>query len=402
MSFTPVQKLSIGTGAALGLLALVGLISYLSITALIGGERAVAGTNANIARLDRLIARTVDAENSQRGFVSTGDERYIEPINAAQSDVEFALDTLRLATEDNPEQRRNLDKLSPLVAKRFREIRAAIALRQRYGLDTAATLLRAEKQMRDGAGILASQMRDQELRVLGERTRVMTERGSTALNFILASSLIALGLALIALQPLRPSVARRLTQRLSQVMLPPIPELQLTVSEEARHAGDRLVRLQQVVHALNGRGVSGLDVATALLTRGAPPLVASLGFVVRRDAAGQYIVIRSLGDVITHLAPAAAVPSNLAGPLIAAEQSQEPVVIESRAERANQFPTLGRFSASGTSDGAFVAVPLVADGAAHGVLLLAFADNRLFSDDERAYLATLGRIGGQSLSSSVA
>jgi CHASE3 domain sensor protein len=400
MSFTPVQKLSIGTGAALGLLALVGLISYLSITQLIGGERAVAGTNANIARFDRVITRTVDAENSQRGYMSTGDERYIDPINSAQSDVEFALDTLRNATEDNPEQRRNLDKLSPLVANRFREIRAAIALRQRFGLDTAAKLLRTEKQMRDGAGLLANQMRDQELRVLGERTRVMTERGSTALNFILASSLIALGLAFIALQPLRPSVARRLTQRLSQIMLP--PELQLTISEEARHAGDRLVRLQQVIHALNGRGVTGLDVATVLLTRGAPPLVASVGFVVRRDPAGQYVVVRSLGDVVTHLAPDAVVPSNLAGPLIAAEQSQEPVVIESRAERAGRFPTLGRFSDSGTSDGGFVAIPLIADGASHGVLVLAFADNRLFSDDERAYLATLGRIGGQSLSSSFA
>jgi CHASE3 domain sensor protein len=401
MSFTPVQKLSIGTGAALGLLALVGLVSYLSITQLIGGARAVAGTNANIARLDRVISRTVDAENSQRGYVTTGDERYLEPINSAQSDVEFALDTLHAATEDNPEQRRNFDKLSPLVANRFREIRAAVALRQRLGLDTVVTLLRTQRQMRDGAGILANQMRDQELRVLGERTRVMTDRGSTALNFILASSLIALGLAFIALQPLRPSVARRLTQRLSQVMLPPIPELQLTISEEARHAGDRLVRLQQVIHALNGRGMSGLDVATALLTRGAPPLVASVGVVVRREAAGQYVVVRSLGDVVTHLGAGAVVPSNLAGPMIAAEESQEPVVVESRADRARRFPTLGRFSESGTSDGAFVAVPLVAHGAAHGVLMLAFADNRLFSDDERAYLATLGRIGGQSLSSSV-
>jgi CHASE3 domain sensor protein len=207
MAFTPVQKLSIGTGAALGLLALVGLVSYFSISQLIGGEHAVAGTNANIARLDRIITRTVDAENGHRGFVSTGDERYLEPINAAQGDVEYALDTLRGATEDDPEQRRNLDKLSPLVANRFREIRAAIALRQRFGLDTAAKLLRTEKQMRDGAGVLANQMRDQELRVLGERTRVMTDRGETALNFILTGSLLALGLALIALQPLRPSVA---------------------------------------------------------------------------------------------------------------------------------------------------------------------------------------------------
>jgi GAF domain-containing protein len=58
---------------------------------------------------------------------------------------------------------------------------------------------------------------------------------------------------------------------------------------------------------------------------------------------------------------------------------------------------MGRFSETGTSDGAFVVTPLTAGDAAYGVLLVAFADNRSFSEDERAYLATLGRIGGQAL-----
>ena len=197
MGFTYVQKLSIGTGAALGLLALVGLISYASITQMIGGERAVAATNANISRLDRVVARTVDAENGVRGFVTTGDPRYIEPLTTAQSDVEFALDSLHTATEDNPEQRRNLDKLGPMISKRFREIRNLIVMRQRIGFDTAAKLLSNEKAIRerDGAGPLANGMRDQELRVLGERTRGMTERGRSALNFILGGSLLTLFLA---------------------------------------------------------------------------------------------------------------------------------------------------------------------------------------------------------------
>ena len=156
-------------------------------------------------------------------------------------------------------------------------------MRQRSGVDTAAKLLSNEKAIRgrDGAGPLANGMRDQELRVLGERTRGMTERGHNALNFILGGSLLALFLALIALQPLRPGVERRLTQRLSQVMMPSLPELQLTLNEEARHAGDRLVRLQQVIAALNGRNVSAEDVAHVLLARGAPPPVASPVFVAR-------------------------------------------------------------------------------------------------------------------------
>lgn len=397
MQFTWVQKLSIGTGAALGLLALMGFVAYVSIHQMIGGQRAVAATNTNISRLDVVVARTVDAENAQRGFVTTADEQYLEPLNAAFSDVEDAIQGLMKATEDDPDQRHNLDELAPMVSKRFKEINAVIAMRKRAGLDSAVAALKGQSAVRgrDGIGPIATKMRDEELRVLGERTRAMTTTGSTALRVILGGSIFALILALFALQPLRPSVERRLTQRLSQVLVAPVPELQLTMTEAARHAGDRLVRLQQVIAALNGPATKA-DVAQALLTRGAPPLVASLGLVAVGDTSS-LTVLRALGDVVPHLAVGSTVPSNLVAPLAESLRTREPVVIESRAERSARFPSLARFSETGTSDGAFVAVPLVEDDNSYGALLLAFADNRVFSDDERAYLATLGRLGGQAI-----
>ena len=402
MQFTWVQKLSIGTGAALGLLALMGFVSYLSIHEMIGGQQAVAATNANISRLDAVVGRTVDAENAQRGFVSTGDDEYLEPLNSAFSDVEDAIQGLNKATEDNPDQRRNLDKLGQMVSKRFKEINAVIAMRKRLGADSAARALKIQNAVRgrDGIGPLAGKMREEEFRVLGERTRAMNATGSSALRVILGGSIFSFVLALFALQPLRPSVERRLTQRLSRVLVAPPPELHLTMTEEARHAGDRLVRLQQVIAALNGPATRA-DIAQALLARGAPPLVASLGLVAAGDPTG-LTVLRALGDVVPHLAVGSVVPSNLAVPLVEALRTRESVVIESRAERSGRFPELARFSASGTSDGAFVAVPLVDDESAHGVLLLTFSDNRMFSDDERAYLATLGRLGGQALARTVA
>ena len=402
MQFTWVQKLSIGTGAALGLLALMGFVSYVSIHQMIGGQQAVAATNTNISRLDVVVARTVDAENAQRGFVTTADEQYLEPLNAAFSDVEDAIQGLMKATEDDPDQRHNLDKLAPMVSKRFKEINAVIAMRKRAGLDSAVAALKGQSAVRgrDGIGPIATKMRDEELRVLGERTRAMTTTGSTALRVILGGSIFAFILALFALQPLRPSVERRLTQRLSQVLVAPLPELQLTMTEAARHAGDRLVRLQQVIAALNGPATKA-DVAQALLTRGAPPLVASLGLVAVGDTSS-LTVLRALGDVVPHLAVGSTVPSNLVAPLAESLRTREPVVIESRAERSARFPSLARFSETGTSDGAFVAVPLVEDDNSYGALLLAFADNRVFSDDERAYLATLGRLGGQAIARAAA
>jgi GAF domain-containing protein len=289
-----------------------------------------------------------------------------------------------------------------MVSKRFKEISAVIAMRKRAGLDSAVAALKVQSAVRgrDGIGPIATKMRDEELRVLGERTRAMTTTGSTALRVILGGSIFALILALFALQPLRPSVERRLTQRLSQALVAPLPELQLTMTEAARHAGDRLVRLQQVIAALNGPATK-TDVAHALLTRGAPPLVASLGLVAVGDSSSLK-VLRALGDIVPHLAVGSTVPSNLVAPLAESLRTREPVVIESRAERSARFPSLARFSETGTSDGAFVAVPLVEDDNSYGALLLAFADNRVFSDDERAYLATLGRLGGQAIARAAA
>lgn len=226
MQFTGIQKLSIGTGAALILLSLMGFVSYVSVTRMIGGQRTVAATNQNIAHLDAMVARTLDAENAQRGFVTTGDDQYLEPLDAAVSDVEDAVQSLMKATEDNPEQRRNLDSLAPMVSKRIKEINAVIALRNRAGRDSAAQALKTQTAVRgrDGIGPLAAKMRTEELRVLGEITRAMTATGDRVLREILSGSIFALILALFALQPLRPSVERRLTRWLSKMLESPPAE----------------------------------------------------------------------------------------------------------------------------------------------------------------------------------
>lgn len=400
MAFTPVQKLSVGSGIALTVLAIVGLTTFLGISQMMGSEYAVANTNSAIATLDRVVTRTVDAENAQRGYLSTGNEAYLEPLDDAQNDVEYALDSLRSLTEDDPQQRRNLEQLAPLIATRFRDVRAGIMLRKRNGSEQAEKVLAAETAVRSraGAGPIANKMRDEELRVLGERSRLMTDTGRRARRIILVGSLLALLLALISVQPIRPSVARQITERLSRALVMS-SELQLTIQEATRHAGDRLVRLEQIVTALNDP-MTPDEVAHLLLQNGAPPFVASLGLVVQRRDTG-FVVLCSLGQADPALHDGAVVPPEYLPPFLQAEQTTEPVVIESSGERAQLFPTLPRFSDSGTSDGAFVVAPLFANGTVHGVLLLAFASDRVFGDDERAYLATLGRLGGLALARNV-
>ena len=122
-----------------------------------------------------------------------------------------------------------------------------------------------------------------------------------------------------------------------------------------------------------------------------------LALVIVALAVANSEIVTALGDVVSHLAAGSIVPSNLAQPLGDSMRTREPVVIESRAERSGRYPMLGRYSESGSSDGAFVVVPFVEHDESYGAMLLAFTDNRVFSDDERAYIATLGRLGGQAI-----
>ncbi len=395
MSFSPLQKLSVGTGMALTVLAVVGLTTFLGISQMIASETQVANTNAAIAKLDRVVTRTLDAENAQRGFISTGNESYLEPLDSAQSDVEYALDSLRVLTEDDPDQRRSLEQLAPLISRRFLDVRAAIAQRRRGAGAKPDNLLAAETSVRSraGAGPIASRMRDEEMRVLGERTRHMTDSGKSARRLVLTGSMLAVLLALVAVQPMRPTVARRLSERISQALT--APELRLTREEAERYAGNRLRRLEELVVAFHDPSTAD-EVAKLLLQKGAPPFVASLGMVVQRRGEG-YQVLRVLGRSVPALRDGVDLPADFTAPIAQAEQTGEPVAVESPDERARLFPALAPFSDDGSTDGAFIAAPLLGRDGVHGVVLLAFAAPRVFGDDDRAYLATLGRLGGMAL-----
>jgi hypothetical protein len=218
VAFTPVQKLSITSGAAMVLLSAVGLVSYLSTTQMVDAQGAAAVTNLNIARLDRVLVRTTGVEHVVRDYVEHGDSTSLAAIEAAQSDVEFALDSLRAASEDHPEQRRNVDELGPIVGAQFRDVRQLVFMRKKFGHDSAASHLKHDPNHANPTRLLA-EMRSVEVRVLGDKSRVMIRSGKASQMFIVAGSLFAFLLALLALQPLRPSVERKLTEHLSQSVI---------------------------------------------------------------------------------------------------------------------------------------------------------------------------------------
>lgn len=386
-NWTPVQKLSIGAGAALLVLALFGVVAFASVSRASTQQAAVAETNAAIAELDRLMAATAEAERASTEFVMTGEKRAQDAFVDARSQVEDALDELKRHSEDRPRQRAALDSLGPLIGQRLS------VLSQQQGARGVGDMAQSDtmRPVRGGVAPLVRRLRDEELRILADRTRLQAQHGRTASAVMLLASVVAFGLAAVAFTPIRPATAARLTRRLTSPSgVPAIAEFGDSVKEAGRHAVDRLARLQQIAFALESPA-SAEAVGDALIGRGLGGTTASASLVAQFDGNAWHVVARRSAKATV----GSALPADLSKPLFDAARSRDTVLVESQAERDKMYPGLPGIGSA--AEVAFIAIPMIANGKVGGAIALAYDAPRVFGEDELAYLATIGRLGGQAM-----
>jgi signal transduction histidine kinase len=80
-----------------------------------------------------LLQQVLDAETGQRGFLLTGDEKYLVPYSEATSKINSTLDKLRLMYADDPAQLARFATLARAVSRKLAEIEVTIKLRQLGG-----------------------------------------------------------------------------------------------------------------------------------------------------------------------------------------------------------------------------------------------------------------------------
>lgn len=392
MRWTPLQRLSITSGAALALLGLGGAVSYFYATRLVAADRAVTQTNQNIAAAVRILVGTRDAELATKAYVVRGDSTARRALQAAQASVEDAIDAMRLVSEDNLHQREFLERLVPQVAASFGEFRMTAAIRDRSGADSARSYLMREAPRHEADSLLTivDGMRNEELRVLAERTRHQSATGTTTLRVILLGTALTFLLAGFALQPMRTDVAARITSSISSSLV--AAAIKDDGPEDGRRAvaEDRLRALQAVVAATarardpSARAHALVDAATAAFSA---PFTAVFAL-----AAGGFSVVHASNPGIGTVDP------DLARPLAETLRTGAPVIVPSRAARDQQFGTIAGLDALGAA-GALLLVPLSLDVTSTGVLMMAFAADREFDDADVAFARTMGLLGGPSLAS---
>ncbi len=175
-------------------------IAYFNIRRLVQNERVVARTYSILVELDNVVALATEAETAQRGFILTGDARYLQSFEASQSQIEAALNVLSKNIV-NPEQKRTLPLLRRVVEQRLQRARRGIELRRKRGFGAAQKFIAAGVGRRQMEAIesYARRIQNIEQEVLQQRADESTAAAENATRtFWIATGANVLFLALVS------------------------------------------------------------------------------------------------------------------------------------------------------------------------------------------------------------
>ncbi|HEY8084442.1 MAG TPA: CHASE3 domain-containing protein [Methylophilaceae bacterium] len=208
-------KIAAGYAVALLMLFIVGMASYWNISELLQSAESRAHTFHVLQVVEQVASTLKDAETGQRGYLLTGEDKYLKPYLAAVETEGQTTQELRRLTTDNPNQQRNLDKLEPLVAAKLAELKETIELRRgAKGFDAALAVVRTDKgkQAMDDIRQVMREVRDEENRLLDLRNSQLAARSQTTLAIVK----YGIPLAFVLLAVIGLLITRTITKQLQE------------------------------------------------------------------------------------------------------------------------------------------------------------------------------------------
>ncbi len=143
-----------------------------SVRALEDSQQWVSHTHEVIAQIELVLGSARDAETGSRGYILTGQQRFLEPYNAAQQKLPMQLARLQQLTADNPAQHDRIELIRQHFANRLALLTQANAMRmpgRSIDLDNLTASMNAGKAEMDILRQLANTAETEELQLLNMR-----------------------------------------------------------------------------------------------------------------------------------------------------------------------------------------------------------------------------------------
>ena len=175
------------------LTAINALVFAQSMTALTDREQWVAHTQVVQTRLADFQVEMLNAETGQRGYLLTGNMRYLQPYTAALPLIDQDMRALHSLMQDNPRQQQALADIQPLVVAKLAKIQETITLRQAGNMAAALQIVNT-----NASYTLMAQIRQRITGMQTEEDRLLAQR-QLASQQAMTDAVITFSLGLIAL-----------------------------------------------------------------------------------------------------------------------------------------------------------------------------------------------------------
>src|SRR6185295_3570393 len=183
-----------GMVIALSCLCIIGIVAAASIMRLREDAAWVAHTWEVVSTLDSLLAMVNEQAASQRGFVITGDESFVQSHSESVARATRDIQELSSLTSDSPEQMQRIAALEPVMAARVARSNTLIELRRTRGFEEAQRLVLDGEGRRlvDDIRRRIGEMKAHENSVLVEREQRAQRSANVARGVIGGGALLAL------------------------------------------------------------------------------------------------------------------------------------------------------------------------------------------------------------------
>ena len=105
------KKIILSLTASTLMTLIMGGVIYSNTTKMIDAQKWVSHTNQVVAEFKQILSLMIDMETGSRGYLMSGDEKFLEPLNNAKAIFEPQVKKLQMKVADNSAQVKRLDDI---------------------------------------------------------------------------------------------------------------------------------------------------------------------------------------------------------------------------------------------------------------------------------------------------
>jgi CHASE3 domain sensor protein len=246
-NWTFARRISAGYGLAGIAFAIVAGTAYSTTSDFIQDYTAMNRTQEVRRTFQNLQSDLTDAETSQRGYLLTGDDSYLDIYRETLAHVGMLLDAAQAATVDSPSRERSLAAIRQPIATKLDELRHTIELRRDAGLEAAIKVVATNegKRAMDQVRSVIDELDRQEEARLQRRTAEAQASAARTLAVILWGGIAAVVLVGLVGWLVTRALSRQIADAISHVRSASA-ELQAAANQQATGLREQAVSISEI------------------------------------------------------------------------------------------------------------------------------------------------------------